>query len=83
MAEKHLQRSSHLVRPNEVMMMVMLIMVVLVVKIMVVVVKIVLLGSEPVVLVVAPAEESCIQCLQSRSLPIHLRFKGNIFTNKC
>ena len=62
----------------------MLIMVVLVVKIvvlakmMVVVVKIVLLGSEPVVLVVAPAEESCIQCLQSRSLPIHLRF-----TNKC
>ena len=76
MAEKHLQRSSHLVRPNEVMMMVMRIIVV-------VVVKIVLLGSEPVVLVVAPAEESCIQCLQSRSLPIHLRFKGNIFTNKC
>ena len=71
------------------MVMVMLIMVVLVVKIMVlvkmmvVVVKIVLLGSEPVVLVVAPAEESCIQYLQSRSLPIHLRFKGNIFTNKC
>ena len=70
-------------------MMVMLIMVVLVVKIMVlvkmmvVVVKIVLMGSEPVVLVVAPAEESCIQYLQSRSLPIHLRFKGNIFTNKC
>ena len=62
------------------MVMVMLIMVVLVVKIMVlvkimvVVVKIVLMGSEPVVLVVAPAEESCIQCLQSRSLPIHLRF---------
>ena len=71
------------------MMMVMVIMVVLVVKMMVlvkmvvVVVKIVLMGSEPVVLVVAPAEESCIQCLQSRSLPIHLRFKGNIFTNKC
>ena len=70
-------------------MMVMLIMVVLVVKIMVlvkmmvVVVKIVLMGSEPVVLVVAPAEESCIQCLQSRSPPIHLRFEGNIFTNKC
>ena len=67
----------------------MLIMVVLVVKIMVlvkmmvVVVKIVLMGSKPVVLVVAPAEESCIQYLQSRSLPIHLRFKGNIFTNKC
>ena len=61
-----------------VKMMVLVKMVVLVVKMMVVVVKIVLMGSEPVVLVVAPAEESCIQCLQSRSLPIHLRF-----TNKC
>ena len=66
-----------------VIMVVLAVKIILLVKIMVVVVKIVLLGSEPVVLVVAPAEESCIQCLQSRSLPIHLRFKGNIFTNKC